>query len=594
MLLSRFWYVVCALAIGALSALLFIAATLYNRVGDRAMREALAADSSAVHWYLKDDSRNRAAALIQIALNADVQSGLAKATSEAKPSREVRDKMKSALKKLEGDVPADLKFDALWAVDGNGRVIGAAGFEHTDDWELGGYAVVADALHGWIRDDAWVWKGRIYRVVARPVEKEAGSEPVGAIVGAKIVDDAFAKAVSKRTEAAVAFYAEGQRVASGAPEGFDRSNLDVITKDIKELEGNEDYQQKGRSEARIISEHLGVVYARMPGEAWELGAGYAVGRLAVFVETPFDFFKRADNTDKANVKLPIVAGIVVVVAALGLLFSWMEHSRPLGTFRHEVARLAKGEIDSLQPSRFRGTYKKVAADVNDGIEKVAVKGGAPRRAADLESVLGPLPAQPAMSAFSVPGGGAPAADPTHDSQSFPRPVPAARNSGGGAPRLRGGPASSQEGAMGAGAVESATPMEAFSPPAAAAPAPPPAPSRAGLPPPRPKPPLPGQATPPPVPAAPSTLSSAVEMASTPGGAPEPVVDELTEWRRVYEEFLAVKKQCNEPVGALTFEKFQRTLQRNKDALVQHHGCERVKFTVYVKDGKAALKASPVK
>ena len=56
----------------------------------------------------------------------------------------------------------------------------------------------------------------------------------------------------------------------------------------------------------------------------------------------------------------------------------------------------------------------------------------------------------------------------------------------------------------------------------------------------------------------------------------------------------MKKQCNEPVGALTFEKFQRTLQRNKDALVQHHGCERVKFTVYVKDGKAALKAAPVK
>ena len=293
--------------------------------------------------------------------------------------------------------------------------------------------MVADALHGWIRDDAWVWKGRIYRVVARPVEKEAGSEPVGAIVGAKIVDDAFARAVSKRTEAAVAFYAEGQRVASGAPEGFDKSNLDVITKDIKELEGNEDYQQKGRSEARVIGEHLGVVYARMPGEAWELGAGYAVGRLAVFVETPFDFFRRADNTDKSNVKLPILAGIVVAIAGLGLFFSWLEHSRPLGVFRHEVARLGKGEIDSLQPSRFRGIYKKVAADVNDGVEKLAVKGGAPRRAADLESVLGPLPAQPAMSAFSVPGGAVPASEPSHESQSFPRPVPASRNSGGGAP-----------------------------------------------------------------------------------------------------------------------------------------------------------------
>ena len=60
----------------------------------------------------------------------------------------------------------------------------------------------------------------------------------------------------------------------------------------------------------------------------------------------------------------------------------------------------------LQPSRFRGAYKKIAADLNDGIEKVAAKGGAPRKAADLEQVLGPIPAQPPMSAFSVPGPGA--------------------------------------------------------------------------------------------------------------------------------------------------------------------------------------------
>ena len=39
------------------------------------------------------------------------------------------------------------------------------------------------------------------------------------------------------------------------------------------------------------------------------------------------------------------------------------------------------------------------------MEKVAAKGGAPRRAADLQSVLGPIPAQPSMSAFAVPGSG---------------------------------------------------------------------------------------------------------------------------------------------------------------------------------------------
>ena len=71
-------------------------------------------------------------------------------------------------------------------------------------------------------------------------------------------------------------------------------------------------------------------------------------------------------------------------------------------------------------------------------------------------------------------------------------------------------------------------------------------------------------------------------------------DEVEDWRRVYEEFVAVKRQCGEQTAPLTFEKFKGTLQRNKDALVARHNCARVKFTVYIKEGKAALKASPVK
>ncbi|MCK6593091.1 MAG: hypothetical protein L6Q76_36515, partial [Polyangiaceae bacterium] len=341
MLLSRFWYGVLALAFGAAVFVLFVAARLYNRAGNRAMSESLASDSSAVEWYLKDDARKRSSALIPVVLNPEIRSQLAKATNEANVPRDLREKARVALRKLSDEVPADLKFDVLWAVDANGRVISAAGFEHgVEDWDLGGYSVVADALHGWIRDDAWVWKGRIYRVVARPVEQEVNGEPVGAIVGAKIVDDTFARSVTKRTGAAVGFYAEGQRVASGAPEGFDKANLDLITQDLKLLDQNKDSQEKGRSEVRVIGEHLGVVYARMPGEAWDLGAGYAVGRLAIAVESPVDFLNKADNTDKEKVPVLFIALGIIAAAALGLVFSVLEHTMPLATFRKEAARLA--------------------------------------------------------------------------------------------------------------------------------------------------------------------------------------------------------------------------------------------------------------
>ncbi len=540
MILSRFWYLALAITLGVAAYTLFLASQMYNRAGVRAMNESLAADSSAVRWYLNDDARNRSSALISMALSPDLRTQLQKITPEAKIPRENRDAALKALTKLNNDVSPDLAFDALWAVDGNGRVIAAIGIVHSEDWELGGYPVVADALHGWIRDDAWIWKGRILRVVARPIEAEVNGEPVGAIIGAKYVDDKFAQAVSKRTGTAVGFYADSARVASWAPEGFDKANLDLITQDLKQLDDNKDYIEKGRSEPRVIGAHLGVVYARMPGESWDLNAGFAVGRLAVGVEGPLDFLNKADDIDKKAVKWPFIIGIVFLLGIAGIVFTVFEHTKPMSTFGKEAIRLAKGEVDILAPSKFRGAYKKIASDINDGIDKIAAKGGAPRRAADLEQVLGPIPAAPTMSAFSVPGSGetssnqiqVPAgAKPLPQAKSLPKPKP------------RG---STLDGTNEAEAPADAGASSVRKPP----------------------PPLPKS-----------------------GGDAAPEVDEETEWKGVFEQFLALKEQCGEPTAGMTFEKFKATLQRNKDALVQR-GATGVKFTVYVKEGKASLKATP--
>ncbi len=538
MILSRFWYLALAIMLGVSAFTLVLAAQMYNRSGVRAMSESLSSDSSAVGWYLKDDARNRSSALIPAALSPELRTQLQKITPEAKIPRAARDEANKALIKLEKEVPEDLKFDALWAVDGNGRVIAALGIQHSEDWELGGYPVVADALHGWIRDDGWVWKGRILRVVARPIEAEVNGEPVGAIIGAKYVDDKFAQGVSKRTGAAVGFYADGARVASWAPEGFDKANLDLITQDLKQLDNNKDYVEKGRSEPRVIGQHLGVVYARMPGESWDLNAGFAVGRLAVAVDSPTDFLNKADDVDKKSVPTPIIIGISFLFGLAGIIFTVFEHTKPMNTFGKEAIRLAKGETDVLAPSKFRGAYKKIASDINDGIDKIAAKGGAPRRAADLEQVLGPIPAAPTMSAFSVPGGGevsSAAIQPPASGKSLPQPKALPK------PKLRGG---TLDGA----------PAEGEAAPSVR----------------KPPPPVPGSAA----------------AADAAGAA-----DEETEWKGVFEQFLAMKEQCGEPTAGMTFEKFKTTLQRNKDALVQR-GATAVKFTVYAKEGKAALKATP--
>jgi hypothetical protein len=560
MLLSRFWYVILSFALAAAVGVAFVAQSYHNRTTQRWMTEALAADSSAVGWYLKDDSRNRAVALLPVALSPDLREGLAKASEADEVTNEQRAKVRGALRKALDEVPPELKFTAVWAVDADGRVIGDHGWEHKADWNIGGFSVVADALAGWIRDDAWVLKEKLYRVVARPVERDGGGEPVGAIVALAAVDDAFADSVSKRTGAAVAFYALGTRIATGAPADFPKSQLDVIQTDLKEVAADEDYTEKGRSKVRKPLDDLGLVYARMRGEAWDLGSGYAVGRVSQTFSNPYGFVEKAEQQDTDAAPRVILGLVAFGLGLLGILFSVFEHTMPLRTFKREALRFAKGETDQLAPSRFRGLYKKIAADINDGVEKAAAKGGVPRRAADLEQVIGPLPAQPQMSAFAVPDTG-PASAPTEKSLPKPPekklPAPPPRASAGGAPA----PAPSSEGDA---------PVKR--PP----PAPPKPPSKAAA-----------EVEPEP-PSAPASTEAPVS------GAVLSPADELAEWKKVYEEFVQMKRKCGESTEGLTFEKFKGTLERNKAALVSRHACSFVKFSVYEKDGKAALKASPVK
>jgi hypothetical protein len=73
-----------------------------------------------------------------------------------------------------------------------------------------------------------------------------------------------------------------------------------------------------------------------------------------------------------------------------------------------------------------------------------------------------------------------------------------------------------------------------------------------------------------------------------------MIDENAEWAAVYKEFIRTKKQCGEPTDGLTFEKFSQTLRKNRDALVERHGCKRVRFSVYLKEGRASLKATPMR
>jgi hypothetical protein len=626
MILSRIWYVILALVVAAAAYVVFLAVGQYNRTNAAAVTETIKSDSQVVGWAMQVDARRRLDALLLASGDTNVVKGVRGANGkDITPA--VRDEVVKALRGFNEKLPPEYKNDVLFAVDREGRLVGQVGYDLVNgfnDFELGGYAAVNDALHGFLRDDTWVWGGKIARIVTRPVEDDVGNPPLGAVIGMRWVDSSFTKDIAKRTRTNLAFFALGRGVAYAATtDGFDEKNLEALGSDLKAVEQDKGFMEQGRTDVRQLGtdDKGSVIFVRLPGDGWDLNAGFAVARPKISIQNPVGFVTGADDQDKRNVKMWLVAVIALVGALLGLLFSYFEHSRPMKEMARQAARLKKGELDQLQLPRFRGGLRPIASDINDGIQRVVEKGGGTaRKPADLESILGPVPAQPNMSAFSFP---------MQDGSGPPQPAPPMGNftpPGGGPPRpgfpgaptppgapppaagSRPNPPPPFQGTMNMGA------SPAFGAPAVApAPTPPPA---AGAPPPAAG--LsatvasaPANKAPPPFPApsAPGAMAtkdqkadeeehtmvaqpSADLLAATGGGAA--VADPAAEWHQVYEEFLKTKRECGEPTDGLTFEKFQQTLKKNRDALIQRHGCKRVKFSVYVKEGRASLKATPVR
>ena len=576
MILSRVWYVVLGLAVAVSLYVVYLAVGQYDRQNARALKEGLASDSQTVEWAMKIDARRHIDGLLAASVDPTLQQTLvsADATKEGKVPDKLKADAKKALATILQSIPVDWRGDALFAIDRDGRVVGQVGFDSwatSDDFELGGYTAANDALHGWLRDDIWVFGSKMYFVAARPVEYDAAQRPAGAVIALHEVSKHYVDDLAKRTRTSLAFYAAGRRIADGsAVEGFDDQKFDAIANDLKSID-DKTYVDGERSEARMVREDLGAMYARLPGDAWTQGAGFVVVRAQTLLGGPWGFLSGADDKDKATVPVFLLVVIVFLAGIIGLVFTWVEHSLPLHELATQAARFKGGGSEGLRVARFRGAYRIAAQGINQGIERaIESAGGMTRKPADLESILGPTPVQPAMSAFSFPlTEGEPIVEPRR-----PPPVhPPARAPDPAVP-------------------VASTPLPPVRPPP---PRPPPI-SEAGQ---GVRPPLPPAALP-----RPMFDREYDDERTVVGAAPADVIAQATgtheavggnaEWMAVFDEFIRTKAACGEQTDGLTFDKFVRTLRKNRDTLIERHGCSHVKFTVYVKDGHASLKATPVK
>ncbi len=571
MLFTRFWMLLLAVAAGLSLAAMALARGTYehDRAGDTAAM--LTSDRKLLEEFLRRDARTRVDDLAPVSSNPQLvtlMEGTVRRADDAPAT--IGTAITARLRELNQSLGA-LRGEVMIAVDPRGVVVGRTGLGEGElGANLGGLPLVQSALSGNTRDDLWEISGQAYRMAARPIISR-GQYYVGAIVHGMAINDGFAGTVAQLAPgASVMFFGPDGMYASFHPvpdRGARRAPAPAaLVERLRAVRQSEAWRTRGVTEALPANEHdasVGVaVFAAVPGMVGAAGGGIALARATPVMSGSV---LPTSTEDLARIPSGPLAGGVVLLAILGNLFIYLEFDSKRKRLAKALEALAQDGNNHLDPLQLSGFARDLAVVANDGIDallkrEVQRSAGRLRNVNELDSLL--------KSPEAVLGGQAPAPPPS--------PMPPMPPMSPMAPL---GP-----------------PM----PPPMGAPMPPPAPMAPPVPRPMPPPPNVRRAQPVQVdedeqPTSIAQVPAALKLSSpvppAVGAGPD---DEQAHWREVYEDFLAKKRECNEPTESLTYEKFVGTLQKHKEQLIARTGCRTVRFQVYIKDGKATLKASPVR
>lgn len=567
MLFTRFWMLLLAVAAGLSIAAMALARNTYEH--DRAddTRAMLDSDRKLVEAFLRQDARQQIDDLAPVSSDVALVPLMETAnnrTSDAPAA--IGPAITAKLRELNQGL-GGRRGEMLIAVDRRGVVVGRTGLGEGElGVNLGGLPLVQSAISGNTRDDLWEISGQAYRMAARPIISR-GQYYMGAIVHGMAINDGFVSTLARiMPGVSVMFFGPDGMYASFHPipeRGARRAPAPAaLVERLRAIRASDPWRTRGFTDSLPASDHdasAGVaVFAAVPGMIGAAGGGIALARATpVMSGSIFPTSKE----DLARVpSLPIGLGMVAL-ALLGNVFLYIEFDSKRRRLAQALEGLAQEGNNHLDPLQLSGFARDLAVVANDGIDallkrEVQRSAGRLRNVNELDSLLkAPEPA----AGHQTP---------------MPMPPPPAMPPMAPMPPL--GP-----------------PM----PPPGAPPMPPMAPMAPPMPRPMPPPPNVRRAQPVQIdedeqPTSIAQVPQALKLSPVPPAMGEG--DEQTHWREVFEEFVARKKECNEPTESLTYEKFIGTLQKHKEQLITRTGCRTVRFQVYIKDGKATLKASPVR
>ena len=617
-MLTRLWYLVLALAVGGALAGAFLNKSAASREAEFQLGEQLRRDRIEAELWMRLDARLRLDALASIAVEPEVRQTLRGSSGHAgTPNAATRKRLSQKLNALNTKLEEG-KGDMVFAVDAEGEVVATLDKNANGSERLDKMPLVRDALRGFMRDDVWVYNGEVFRMAARPVFD--GGRYVGAIVhGMAVGDDLARRLGSKLPSASVIFFFRDRVIGAHvggakAPSSAElKTGLSAAVTDA------------GKGEGSIqLGERTLAVTSLIRGEAAHAQVGYMIGRKGSTVGLG-GLFANTFKEDVASLPWLVVIGIPLLLLLLGLFLLYLEHDKAVGILRKASESLAKNELSSLPEGELRRHYRKIAENFN-----MALRAGvgfkedrAERASVDLDQILSTTRDSADSGYFGFSAEAPTAKQVALDDEPAQKPVgtldqmaPIKPNSAGNTVPddvKPGVPTAPPQGTPTARPNGTATARPQRSPSSRPKRAPSSWPARA-----------PSSRHPvaatvrhgedhfTPAPDDPPTRPNAMlddydgfdqpeentQIKHVPqelleASAPA-VQGEETHFREVFEQFVAAQKECGAPVNGLTFDKFVRKLHAAREQVMKRHDAASVRFTVYVKEGRAALKASPVK
>lgn len=518
--------------------------------------------------------------------------------------------------------------DFAWVADEQGRVLVSHISKAAKDSEsaldkkkVAGLTGFADAMRGFARDGLLRFEKNAFRVAAAPIYDDEA--PKGVLMMGWALDAEYAQALSSKLHAEVVFVINEDRVGDKitiGPKPIPAAKLKAVS--------------PGNPFGTFAPKLLLPLPIDMP--LLVSNAGRFVGdRRAVFgpersVSAVVAIDRGRALVALANTQIVVLSvslSLALFMAIMGFLVQ-RSLRRPMEIVLDHLSSFAQGTTTDLLPEEeLSGDYVRLGKQINM-ILKGQTPGGVPKSAGKSAPVQARPTAPPAGTAGAKPldfegfaqENPPPALPPTAGlAPNVPPPVPGSEADESGLSGLFG---------------ESSDPLAAFRVPQKP---PPPAPefslddaqantnataafetpqellaaANRNMSPPAASP--PAVAAPPPPPPPPDSHTDGATMvaqvpkellqaasgpnpaASTPplppGGTEDP---EQVHFRQTFREFMQTRQECGEDISELTYERFETKLIKTKQAIMDKYNPSSVRFVVHVKQGKAALKAVPVR